>query len=239
MPNIDLSSSVTIGEKEYIVRTESSLPGTPFIISRIILGENILAMIKADYSNLMELFGIEDRAQELMQRQHQMAMDILKKEDSPETCSPSDYIEGVKTLLMRKNLKNALDLLREALVKFPDNAWLLSYCGYLDAVVNRNHKTGINNCAKALARLKVSAPDDEGFCPSVLYLNLGRAYLCSGRKKNALATFKKGLEIDKDNIELLREVKRLGTRKQPPIPFLDRANPLNKYIGKLLHKLGK
>jgi hypothetical protein len=31
-------------------------------------------------------------------------------------------------------------------------------------------------------------------------------------------------------------MQKLGVRKKPPVPFLDRSNPINKYIGKLLNK---
>lgn len=35
----------------------------------------------------------------------------------------------------------------------------------------------------------------------------------------------------------LWEMKKIGARRKPPIPYLKRTNPINKYIGILLHKL--
>jgi tetratricopeptide (TPR) repeat protein len=75
----------------------------------------------------------------------------------------------------------------------------------------------------------------EFFLP-ILYLNLGKAYLAANRKKDAYKSFKKGLEIDKKNEALFNELKGLGIRKKPPLPFLQRSNPLNRYLGRLLHQ---
>ncbi len=48
--------------------------------------------------------------------------------------------------------------------------------------------------------------------------------------------YEKGLGYDKNNSELKKEMKQLGLRKAPPLPFLDRSNPLNVVVGKLLKK---
>jgi hypothetical protein len=72
-----------------------------------------------------------------------------------------------------------------------------------------------------------------------LYLNLGRAYVAARRKRDALDAFRKGLEYDKSNREILVEIRALGSRKKAVVPFLDRSNPINKYIGKIVHKENK
>lgn len=71
----------------------------------------------------------------------------------------------------------------------------------------------------------------------VHYLNLGRLYLLLNNKPEAIKCFREGLAIEQ-NPDIIEELQKLGTRKRPPIPFLKRSNPLNKYIGLLLKKTG-
>jgi hypothetical protein len=73
----------------------------------------------------------------------------------------------------------------------------------------------------------------------VFYLNLGKAYLAAGKKKDAINAFNKGLQHDKSNSDLRKELRGLGMRKKPPVSFLDRANPINKCIGMILQKTKK
>ena len=100
--------------------------------------------------------------------------------------------------------------------------------------MNKNFDHGVDLCKTAIEISKEEVEfDHEGFYP-VFYLNLGRAYLAAGAKKDAAAVFKKGLEADPEDRDLLREIKRLGMRKKPVVPFLKRSNPINKYVGKLV-----
>jgi tetratricopeptide (TPR) repeat protein len=78
----------------------------------------------------------------------------------------------------------------------------------------------------------------EFFYPA-FYLNLGRACLKGNKKAEAIKAFREGLENDPDNHDLLWELRKLGMRKRTPIPFLDRCNPINKYIGLLVSKVAK
>jgi tetratricopeptide (TPR) repeat protein len=117
--------------------------------------------------------------------------------------------------------------------------FLLSYYGCLVAIVKNNPQRGIKICRDALARLGDDIPFGHELLYPVFYLNLGRAYLKGGRKKDALMVFKKGLKTDPQNSDLLGELKKLGTRKRPLVPLLKRSNTVNKYIGKLLSRLSK
>jgi tetratricopeptide (TPR) repeat protein len=71
----------------------------------------------------------------------------------------------------------------------------------------------------------------------VHYLNLGRIYLLTGMKLDAIKILREGLRHEK-NQQIIDELDSLGTRKPPILFFLKRSNPLNKYIGILLKKLG-
>jgi tetratricopeptide (TPR) repeat protein len=71
----------------------------------------------------------------------------------------------------------------------------------------------------------------------VHYLNLGRIYFLSGMKPDAIKILREGLKHEK-NQQIIDELNSLGTRKPPVLFFLKRSNPLNKYLGVLLKRLG-
>lgn len=70
------------------------------------------------------------------------------------------------------------------------------------------------------------------------FLRLGTVYLVGGRKKEAIRALHLGLRVGK-NPAIATMLKGLGQRQKPVLPFLSRANPLNKYLGKLRSSLFK
>ena len=56
-------------------------------------------------------------------------------------------------------------------------------------------------------------------------------------KLDAIKILREGLKHEK-NQQIIDELDSLGTRKPPVLFFLRRSNPLNKYLGILLRKLG-
>jgi tetratricopeptide (TPR) repeat protein len=121
-----------------------------------------------------------------------------------------------------------------ALVCFEQAANLVKsplYCSHLAfclAKARGQYREAIDLCSEVLEK----EPDKP-----VHYLNLGRIYLLAGEREKALQILRNGLQYDKNN-EILRELEILGMRKQPVFPALKRENPLNKYCGILLKKLG-
>jgi tetratricopeptide (TPR) repeat protein len=154
--------------------------------------------------------------------------------DSEGEVTPADYLKAVKSRLKVGKQKVAFELLQQAAIQFPEDPFILSYYGCLLSVVERKYRTGIETCRKAIALLKKQATFGEEMLYPGFYLNLGRAYLAASKKDDAILAFKKGLQFDNGNGDLLKELRSLGVRKPPPVPFLDRTNPINKYIGKLL-----
>ena len=71
---------------------------------------------------------------------------------------------------------------------------------------------------------------------SDIYLILGRIHLLAENRKQAIHFFRLGLRQGK-NSRIENELNALGLRKSPPLPFLQRSNPLNIFLGKLLTKL--
>ncbi len=105
------------------------------------------------------------------------------------------------------------------------------YCSYLAfclAKTRRKYREAIALCGEALETESSNV---------VHYVNLGRVYVLAGQRQKALETLRQGLQYQRDD-EILRELERLGMRRKLIFPFLKRRNPLNKYCGLLLHKLG-
>ena len=72
------------------------------------------------------------------------------------------------------------------------------------------------------------------------YKNLAEACQRAGIKSWAVKAIQMGLnKVDKNSQLLEKEMEKFGLRKSPPIPFLSRSNPLNKFIGRIRYTLGK
>ena len=235
----EFDSEVLVGKKRYLVQTESGGEKRPLIITRVYLNGQIMHTRKTDFGSIVDAPDVEQRVRELMQNQHDLSIKMLSEEGAKEARSTSDYMSEVKELLKSKNNKSALRVLNEAIERHPDDPFLLSYYGCLEAVANKNYKAGIETCHRAIESLKKKVPFGEEFFFPVFYLNLGRAYLAAGKKREAVEAFSRGLRADRENSDLLWEIRKLGVRRKPAVPFLRRSNPINRYIGQLLHSIKK
>ncbi|RPJ09533.1 MAG: hypothetical protein EHM36_04235 [Deltaproteobacteria bacterium] len=103
-----------------------------------------------------------------------------------------------------------------------------SYFGFCIAKERGQVQKGTLLCREALEK----EPEN-----GVHYLNLGRVLLVAGNKEEALGTFRKGLGHG-PNESIMCLLDSIGRRSRPPIPYLDRDNPINKYLGIVLGKLG-
>ncbi len=230
----EFASNISVDGVQYHVQTEKLGPKKPIVITSVFKDGEIISSKKIDYSHLMGDPGLNEKLQELMHQQYLYAVNMLRTEKPKERKMVSVYLDDVKNLLRANNREGALKILGDALTEHPFNAFLLSYYGSLDAVVNKNYDRGVDYCKTAIEIIREEVLwGHEAFYP-IFYLNLGRAHLAAGAKKNAAEAFKKGLQADPEDSELLREVRRLGMRRKPAIPFLKRSHPMNKYIGKLL-----
>jgi tetratricopeptide (TPR) repeat protein len=121
----------------------------------------------------------------------------------------------------------AMDLLEKAvsLERVPLYCSTLAFCL---AKEKRDFKRAVSLCKEAI---KNDPRDSKNF------LHLGRVHLLAYQKKEAIRIFNMGLRYE-DNREIVAELKKLGTRKEPVIPLLERENPINKYLGKLMRKQG-
>jgi tetratricopeptide (TPR) repeat protein len=152
---------------------------------------------------------------------------------------PGEYLRAVKAHLQKGDQKEAFGLLQQAALHYPNDPFILSYYGCLQAQVDRKYLVGVDKCKQALSKILKESWFGENMLFPVFYLNLGRAYVAAGKKKEALEVFGKGLRYDSRNHDILMEIRGLGSRKKAPMSFLDRSHPINKYIGLILHKTDK
>lgn len=103
-----------------------------------------------------------------------------------------------------------------------------SYLAFCIAKERGQVKKGIALCLESIEK------DPEN---SVHYLNLGKIQLIAGRKADAIEHFRTGLSHE-TNQQIVDELHKLEPRNPPVISFLHRDNPLNKYLGIILKRLG-
>jgi tetratricopeptide (TPR) repeat protein len=235
----EFSTNISVDNVNYHIQTENMGSKSARIITNIYHEGEIIVSKKSDYSHLLKLKGSDEKIAALMENQHKSAINNFVAEQTRKQKFKADYFAEVQQLLRRGNGKQALETLREGLTRFPEDPFLLSYYGCLIAIVEDNPKEGIRICEGAIKRLEVSIPFGSEFFYPAFYLNLGRAYLKGNRKTNAIKAFQQGLKNDPDNTDIRWELRKLGSRRKPPLPFLRRNHPINKYIGMLLGKTSK
>lgn len=140
--------------------------------------------------------------------------------------SYDELIEKGIALLNANNKLAALACFDKALT-MRNSPKLLSYLSYCIATERGRIQEALKLCNEAIAQ----EPDNPTH-----YLNLGRIHLHSGRKNEALTTFRKGLSFGEDKA-IKSLLKKFGTRGKPVFPFLPRNNFLNKYAGLLLRRI--
>ena len=102
----------------------------------------------------------------------------------------------------------------------------LSYFGLCLALVQKKFKTAVDLCKRAI---------DLEFYNGDHYANLARVYVAAGNRKKAIETAEAGLKILPEHEELIKVRRELGVRARPPVPFLDRSNPINVSLGQSRH----
>jgi tetratricopeptide (TPR) repeat protein len=149
-----------------------------------------------------------------------MEKDIVKE-------SAEREFAHVLAALATEDTRSALASIEKAL-RLRDIPEWYSYLGYCVAKQRGQHRKGLELCKESL----MVEPDNPAH-----YLNLGRVYLAKGDKDEALRTWREGMAKG-GSPELLQQLERLGTRNRPAISVLSRRNPLNRFLGILLTRLG-
>ena len=105
------------------------------------------------------------------------------------------------------------------------------YCSNLAIILakeKRDFKRAVSLCNEAIR----NEPKN-----SLHFLNLGRIHLLGNQKKDAIRIFNMGLRYGEDR-DIMAELKRFDRRRSPTIPFLERGNLVNRFLGKLTFRLG-
>ncbi len=145
----------------------------------------------------------------------------------------SQDIETAIALTKRHDYLHALTLFTEIYgtetappIKNAKDASGLSYFGLCLALVQKKYKTGMELCKRAI---------DLEFYNGDHHENLARVYMARGDRKKAVDTAEAGLKVHPEHEGLLEVRKELGIRARPPVPFLDRSNPVNVSLGQARH----
>jgi tetratricopeptide (TPR) repeat protein len=117
--------------------------------------------------------------------------------------------------------RQALDLERERSKSRLDMRYL-SYYGLSLAQAGLSTQIALQACKTAVFK-QTGDP--------VLFLNLGRVYLLIGKPVRAMEAFERGLRICPEHKPLRMELARIDRRSRPAVPFLNRSNPVNRWLG--------
>ena len=116
----------------------------------------------------------------------------------------------------------AFEAFRAAHDRDPGNARFRSYYGLGLGIVERRFEEAAELCG--------SAAKQEFFNPD-MYLNLARLHLSFGFKSEGVRFLRRGRMIDPGHEEIVGELRKLGQRGRPALPFLPRSHALNRWCG--------
>jgi len=136
--------------------------------------------------------------------------------------------EGI-TFAERGYLERAFPIFSGYLEAYPDSALALSYTGMIRTVKDGEVQQGLQMCQEAVQRDPKEA---------LVHLNLSRVHFHMGDRFQAVRALQKGLKIRSPYRECLMGFQvTMGRRRNPPISFLPRNNPINELLGKITWKL--
>jgi len=117
----------------------------------------------------------------------------------------------------------AIELEKRAGVPKPQARYLSCYGLCLAIVGDRKHEA---------AKFCREAVELEGYNPD-LHWNLGRVLLAADRRRDAHNVLMRGLRLQPDHAGIIQQLRRMGIRRRPPLPILDRGNPVNVFLGRM------
>lgn len=101
----------------------------------------------------------------------------------------------------------------------------LSYYGLSLAMATGNKVNEAREICERAVRTEFFNPD--------LYLNLARVCVRTGDRQAAFNALVGGLKLNPRHAGLIREIRHMGLRRQPMLPFFDRASTVNRMLGRL------
>jgi hypothetical protein len=106
----------------------------------------------------------------------------------------------------------------------------MSWYGVTLVLVAKNSNLGMLYCDQAI---RIAGPSPE------LLLNQARAYLALHQRERAYRAVHRGITQWPNDPALRLAQDAMGWRRRPVLPCLSRANPVNRWLGRLRHKWHK
>jgi len=100
----------------------------------------------------------------------------------------------------------------------------LSHYGLCLSLANGGSHEAIR-CCRMAAKL-------EGYRPEICW-NLGRVLLAANRRREAHRALQWGLRMQPSHVGILKDLRRMGRRRRPPLPFLSRGHKINVWLGRI------
>ena len=232
----DLESYTSVKGVKYKILTKLVPNKPPFVLTNALVNANEVDSIKVSLPSKGKI--PVSVVKKLMREEHEKLKHRLKLKHATTNLSKSEFMRKIRRHITNGNLKDALHLSEDARAIHPDNPFFRSYFGYLEAATLNKQKEGLDICKTALETYQSETNNKEDSYYSYFHLNIGRVYLLSGKKDFAINALRKGLTYDSKNKEVVIELAKLGIRRPPPIPYLDRTNPANRFLGMFMSKIG-
>ena len=106
----------------------------------------------------------------------------------------------------------------------------LSHYALCLAMVSTRTQTALELCESAVAV--------EFYNPE-LFHNLARVHLRMGRRDRPYPVLLRGLQLNPGHRGILKDLRTMGMRRRPFLPFLSRGNPVNKFFGMVFREPGQ
>lgn len=138
-----------------------------------------------------------------------------------ELCARNRWKDGLPFLAQVAEADHADDTLP---------ATFYSYLGYGISIVENRLKEGLLLCQHSI-KMNFLSPEN--------FANLAGVHLLAKDRKRAVEAIEKGLALDDRHAALLQQMHKMGWRRPPVLSFLNRSNPLNKFLGQRRHNNSK
>jgi hypothetical protein len=134
--------------------------------------------------------------------------------------------EGLRRFA-EQDLEAAHGLFERAHRRAGNDPRTMSWYGVTLVLVAKNSNLGMLYCDQAI---RIAGPSPE------LLLNQARAYLALHQRERAYRAVHRGITQWPDDPALRLAQDAMGWRRRPVLPCLSRANPLNRWLGRLRHR---
>jgi len=234
---IEVKSVFDMDEARYVVVTENLGTGKVIISTHVFRDAEPVMSRRTDAPRLRDPMD-QNAIEKMVSKQHNSVLEELGKTTAtskPEKGS-HDFLEDARVYLRKRNNRKAFEVLKGAVEMYPEDPHILTYYGSLASIVGKDAKEGVAACRKAIRIVKERLPFGKEEILPTFYVNLARAYAGGGDKPTAIKVLYEGARFEQKEGMIHSELIKFGVRRDPPLSFLRRGNPINKYIGKLTYR---